>query len=54
MDTYIDPVNNWNVDLPTGYENAWTNGSDYLFSENPGFNPNVELNGNWQRMSRKR
>jgi hypothetical protein len=54
VDTYVDPVNNWNVDLPTGYGNAWTNGSDYVFSENPGFNPNVELNGNWQRMSRKR
>jgi hypothetical protein len=54
VDTYVDPVNNWNVELPTGYENAWTNGTDYMFSDSPSFNPNVGSTGNWQQMTRKR
>ena len=54
VETYVDPVNNWNVQLPTGYDNAWTNGSDYVFSNSPSFNPNVISTGNWQQMTRKR
>ena len=54
VDTYVDPVNNWNVELPTGYENAWTNGTDYVFSDSANFNPNVISTGNWQQMTRKR
>lgn len=54
VDTYVDPVNNYNVDLPTGYNNAWTNGTDYVFSDNPSYNPNTVLSGNWQQMTRKR
>jgi hypothetical protein len=54
VDTYLDPVNNTNVELPTGYANAWTNGTDYVFSDSPGFNPNTLSTGNWQRMTPKR
>jgi hypothetical protein len=54
VDTYVDPVNNWNVEIPVGYENAWTNGTDYVFSDSPSFNPNVISTGNWQKMSPKR
>jgi hypothetical protein len=54
VDTYVDPINNWNVELPTGYDNAWTNGTDYVFSDSPSFNPNVISTGNWQKMTRKR
>jgi hypothetical protein len=54
VDTYVDPVNNWNVQLPTGYDNAWTNGTDYVFSDSANFNPNVISTGNWQQMTRKR
>jgi hypothetical protein len=54
VDTYVDPVTNWNVELPTGYDNAWTNGTDYIFSDSPSFNPNVGSTGNWQQMTRKR
>jgi hypothetical protein len=54
VDTYVDPINNWNVDLPTGYDNAWTNGTDYVFSDNANFNPNEISTGNWQKMTRKR
>jgi len=54
VDTYVDPVNNWNVSLPTGYDNAWTNGTDYVFSDSPSFNPNAALGGSWQQMNKKR
>jgi len=54
VETYVDPVNNRNVDLPTGYDNAWTNGTDYIFSDSPNFNPNLHSSQNWQQMTRKR
>lgn len=52
VDAYTDPVNHERVELPTGYPNAWTDGSSYVFSEDAGFDPNVELDGNWQQMQR--
>jgi len=54
MESYYDPVNRWNVSLPAGYENAWTNGTDYVFSDTPNFNPGAVLSGSWQRMERKK
>jgi hypothetical protein len=54
VETYSDPVNNWKVEVPTGYENAWTNGNEYIFSDSANFNPNVGSNLNWQKMSRQR
>ncbi len=53
VDTYRDPVNDWQVQLPTGMRNAWTNGSEYLFSEESDFNPNIGGNQNWERMERR-
>lgn len=53
VDTYVDPINNWNVELPTGYGRAWTNGTDYVFSDSPSFDPNAISTGNWQLMTRK-
>ena len=54
VDSYTDPINNWEVEVPTGYDNAWTNGSDYVISEDPGFNPNIGSAQDWQRMTRQR
>jgi hypothetical protein len=54
VDSYADPINNWKIELPAGYDNAWTNGSDYIISDDPGFNPNVGSTQGWQRMSRQR
>ena len=54
VDSYVDPVNNWNIELPTGYNNAWTNGTDYVFSDSPSYNPNVSGGGSWTQMTRKR
>ncbi len=53
VETYIDPVNNLNVNIPTGYDNVWTNGLDYVFTDSPSFNPNSIAAGNWQQMTRK-
>jgi hypothetical protein len=54
VETYNDPVNKWKVELPTGYDNAWTNGIDYVVSDNANFDPNVGSTQNWQKMSRQR
>ncbi len=54
VETYNDPVNNWKVEIPVGYENAWTNGSDYVFSDNIQFDPNQGSTQNWTRMERQR
>jgi hypothetical protein len=54
VDTFVDPVNNINVELPLGYANAWTNGTDYVFSDSSGFDPNTLSTGNWQKMTPKR
>lgn len=54
VETYNDPVNNWKVEIPVGYENAWTNGIDYVFSDNMQFDPNKGTTQNWQKMERQR
>lgn len=52
---YHDPVQDMTVDIPNRYENAWTNGLEYVFSENPAFNPNrTSDTRNWTRMDRVR
>ena len=53
VETYRDPVNNWDVEIPVGYENAWTNGTDYVSSDSPNFDPNVSSNQNWHKMKRE-
>ncbi len=53
VDSYLDPINDWKIELPTGYDNAWTNGSDYIITDDPGFNPNVGSTQNWERMKRQ-
>jgi hypothetical protein len=54
VDSYLDPINDRKIELPTGYDNAWTNGSDYIISDDAGFNPNVGSTQNWERMNRQR
>jgi hypothetical protein len=53
VDSYRDPINDWKMDLPTGYDNAWTNGSDYILSDDAGFNPNIGSTQNWEQMKRQ-
>jgi hypothetical protein len=51
--TYIDPNTNRGVELPSGYGNVWTNGSEYILSDVPGYNPNTGSSRIWQPMNRK-
>lgn len=54
VDEYYSPVEARPVELPTGYDNAWTNSlGEYILSESPDFNPNIGSNQNWQRMERR-
>jgi hypothetical protein len=54
VDEYRDPIAGRAVELPSGYKNAWVSGNgEYLVTDSVNFNPNVELNGNWQKLERK-
>ncbi len=54
VDKYQDPIGRKPVELPGGYENAWTNSlGEYVLSDNPNFNPNVGSNLDWQRMEKR-
>jgi hypothetical protein len=51
VDPYYDPIEQKTVELPSGYDNAWTNSrGEYILADDPNFNPNVESNLNWQPM----
>ena len=53
VDAYDDPVSGQEVELPNGYENAWTNGDTCLLSEDPTYNPNIGSTQNWEPMERR-
>ena len=54
VDEWVDPASGTRTELPSGYDNAWVNGlGDYVMSESPSYNPNIESNQNWQRLTRK-
>jgi hypothetical protein len=54
VETYVDPDSHSQVELPYGYNGAWTNGTDYILSADPGYNPNVGSTQTWQRLNRQR
>jgi hypothetical protein len=47
VDSYFDPINKSEVEVPTIYEKAWTDGNDYIFSTDPGYDPNRSAGPNW-------
>jgi hypothetical protein len=53
VETYTDPSTNSRVELPYGYNDAWTNGTDYVMSGDPRYDPNVGSTQNWQRLARQ-
>ncbi|MFY9368502.1 MAG: hypothetical protein WAR40_07505, partial [Desulfomonilia bacterium] len=53
VNSYVDPINDWEIELPTGHDNAWTNGFEYIFSDDAGFDPNIGSSQQWTRMGRK-
>jgi hypothetical protein len=55
VDEYYDPIEGRPVELPSGYDNAWTNANgEYIISDNPNYNPNIGSNLNWEQMKRNR
>ncbi len=52
VDRYYDPYAEKQVQLPTGYNNVWSNNlGEYILSEDPNYNPNVGSNLNWQQLN---
>jgi hypothetical protein len=51
VQTFRDPTTGATFELSNLYDHAWHNGGDeYVMSEDPNFNPNGSLNGNWTEM----
>jgi hypothetical protein len=54
IDRYFDPHEGREVELPSGYNNAWCNNNgEYILTDNPNFNPNENSNLHWEPMKRK-
>jgi hypothetical protein len=54
VDTYADPISSRQVELPNGYRHAWSNGSDYVLSDDPAFNPNTGSTQTWTEIHPQR
>ena len=55
VDSYVTPGGGASVELPGGYEHAWTNGlGEYVVTDSSFLNPNDFASGNWERMQRGR
>ena len=54
VDEYYDPIEGRPVELPSGYDNAWTNANgEYIISGDPNYNPNIGSNLNWEPMKKR-
>lgn len=48
VDPYYDPNTGKNVELPSGYGQAWSTPlGEYVLSDDPNFNPNIGSSQNW-------
>jgi hypothetical protein len=53
VDTYVVPgSDSAPVELPLGYDHVWTDGKEYLLTNQPGFDPNEAQPHTWARMER--
>ena len=51
VQTFRDPTTGGTMELSNQYGHAWLNGSnEYIMSDDPNFNPNGPLNGNWNQL----
>ena len=51
VQTFRDPTSGRTMELSNLYDHAWLNGSnEYILSDNPNFNPNGQLSGNWNQL----
>ena len=54
VDAFYDPHKQEEVELPSGYGNAWANNlGEYILTEDPNFNPNQYSNLHWEPMKQK-
>jgi hypothetical protein len=52
VESYRDPFRGRDVELPSGYREAWVSGrGEYLLSNDPNFNPNVGDTVEWRPMN---
>ncbi|MBK8976135.1 MAG: sel1 repeat family protein [Planctomycetes bacterium] len=53
IETWSDPFQQRQVEMPQGYRDAWVNAAgDCVLSGDPGFDPNVGSGVEWRRMTR--
>jgi hypothetical protein len=51
VQTFRDPTTGSTMELSNQYDHAWLNGSnEYIMSDDPNFNPNGQLSGNWDQL----
>ena len=51
VQTFRDPATGQTQELSNLYDHAWQNGTnDYIMSNDPSFNPNEHLSGNWNQL----
>jgi hypothetical protein len=51
VQTFRDPTTGKTMELSNLYDNAWLNGSnEYVMSDDPNFNPNGKLTGDWNQL----
>ena len=51
VQTFRDPTTGNTMELSNQYDHAWLNGSnEYVMSDDPNFNPNGQLNGDWNQL----
>ncbi len=52
VERYNDPHSGKEVELPSGYGNAWSNNlGEYIITDSPSYNPNVGSNLHWEQMT---
>ena len=55
VQTFRDPTTGASYELSNLYDHAWLNGqNEYVMSDNPNFNPNGNLDGNWTQLETAR
>jgi PDZ domain-containing protein len=55
VQAYRNPLDGSRVEVPDQYEHVWTNPQgDYIYSNSPGYNPNLDSNLHWQELEKAR
>ncbi len=53
VDSYYNPLEQKNIELPSGYDNVWVdNSGNYVLTDNPNYNPNIGNNQNFQKLEK--